>query len=84
MTKRNKIKNDRRCLSCHKIKQKKDLLRIVRVYPDHTINIGQGMGRSAYICPEENCVLNAQKKLSRALKTKIPDCIYQQLWQELS
>jgi uncharacterized protein len=47
--------------------------------------INQGAGRSAYLCPQANCLQTAQKKnrLSRCLKTAVPEAIYLSLWQEL-
>jgi hypothetical protein len=44
------------------------------------------MGRSAYICPNKECVLIAQKqkRLAKALKTPIPNHVYEQIWQQLS
>jgi predicted RNA-binding protein YlxR (DUF448 family) len=43
------------------------------------------MGRSAYLCPNANCLKAAQKKnrLGRALKTAVPEDLYDQLWQRL-
>ena len=74
-------KNHRRCLSCRRIAPKAEFVRIVRVHPSRTIQLDQGMGRSAYVCPSESCLKTAQHKnrLGRALKAKIPPEIYQQL-----
>jgi predicted RNA-binding protein YlxR (DUF448 family) len=43
------------------------------------------MGRSAYLCPSPTCLRQAQQKnrLGRALKTPIPDPIYQILAERL-
>jgi predicted RNA-binding protein YlxR (DUF448 family) len=80
--------NDRRCLSCHKIAPKEAFWRIVRVYPSREIQINQGMGRSAYLCPQKSCLEKAIQKnrLGRALKVKNPisDSIYQQLSEDLA
>lgn len=78
-------KNYRRCLSCRRVAPKTEFLRIVRVYPSKTIQLDQGMGRSAYVCPCPSCLKTAQHKnrLGRALKVKIPDYIYDQLWERL-
>jgi len=74
-------KNDRRCLSCRRIAPKEEFLRIVRVHPSRKIQLDQGMGRSAYVCPCASCLKTAQHKnrLGRAIKAKIPPTIYQQL-----
>ncbi|MFM8007404.1 MAG: YlxR family protein, partial [Dolichospermum sp.] len=46
----------------------------------------QGMGRSAYICPQETCLQLAQKKnrLGKSLLSTVPDAVYQTLWQRLN
>ena len=77
--------NYRRCISCRKIAPKESFWRIVRVYPDHHIAIGHNhMGRSAYICPQQDCLQQAteKKRLSRALKVSVPLPVLQNL-QEL-
>jgi len=77
--------NYRRCLSCRRVAPKKSFWRVVRVHPSRQIQLDQGMGRSAYICPQANCLTTAQKKnrLGRALRASVPEAIYQQLWQRL-
>ena len=77
--------NIRRCISCSKIASKKEFWRIVRVYPSREVKLDQGMGRSAYLCPDSNCLKIAQKKnrLGRSLKTKVKPEIYQKLWSRL-
>lgn len=79
-------KNYRRCLSCRSVAPKSELVRIVRVHPSRTIELDQGMGRSAYICPCASCLKTAQHKnrLGRALKAKIPEAIYAQLWERIN
>jgi predicted RNA-binding protein YlxR (DUF448 family) len=78
--------NYRRCLSCRKVDHRSTFWRIVRVFPSRTIQLDQGMGRSAYLCPQANCLQVAQKKdrLGRSLKATIPETIYQTLWDRLS
>ncbi|MEA5535870.1 YlxR family protein [Crocosphaera sp. XPORK-15E] len=77
--------NYRRCISCRKVAPKEAFWRIVRVYPSRQVQLDQGMGRSAYLCPQESCLRLAHKKnrLGRALKASPPDSIYQQLWGRL-
>lgn len=81
MEKRNKVKNYRCCISCQKIAPKNEFLRIVRVHPNHEITLNQGMGRSAYLCPNIECITIAEKKkrLSKVLKTSVSPEIYLQL-----
>ncbi|GAB1537406.1 hypothetical protein NUACC21_00460 [Scytonema sp. NUACC21] len=46
----------------------------------------EGMGRSAYICPHQSCLVAARKKnrLGRALQATVPETLYKTLWQRLS
>ncbi len=85
MKQRVKQKNYRRCVSCGLYAPKEHFWRVVRNYPDHHITLDTGMGRSAYICPRQECLEIAQKKkrLAKALKVPIPPEIFQQLWQRL-
>ena len=78
--------NYRRCISCGRIAPKEAFWRIVRVYPSRKVQLDQGMGRSAYLCPQESCLLIASKKnrLGRSLKVSVPESIYQELWQRLA
>lgn len=73
--------NYRRCLSCRKIGLKEEFWRIVRVFPSGQVQLDEGMGRSAYICPSLDCLGAAQKKnrLGRALHAAVSDEIYQKL-----
>jgi uncharacterized protein len=78
-------KNYRRCISCRRLAVKESFWRIVRVYPSYQVQLDYGMGRSAYICPQLNCLEAARKKkrLGRSLKADVPEAIYQRLWQRL-
>jgi uncharacterized protein len=92
-------KNQRRCVSCRKVGLKADFWRLVRLHQPKSqastqastgmfnqVVLDQGMGRSAYLCPCEDCLRAAQKKdrLSRALKTSIDPNLYEQLRQRLN
>ncbi|MBD3880571.1 YlxR family protein [Phormidium tenue FACHB-886] len=78
--------NYRRCVSCRRVAPKTDFWRVVRVFPTRTIQLDQGMGRSAYLCPTVDCLQLAQKKdrLGRSLKSPVSKDTYQTLWQRLS
>ncbi len=78
--------NNRRCISCHQIAPKEKFWRIVRVYPSGQVQLNKGMGRSAYLCPQVSClqIARQKKRLGRALKTAIPDDIYQSLEEALN
>lgn len=77
----------RKCTGCQEMKNKKELIRIVRnqegeISLDFT---GKKPGRGAYICLNEECLEKAQKSkgLERSFKTAIPDEIYEELKSEL-
>ena len=78
--------NYRRCLSCRQVAPKQAFWRVVRVYPSRKVQLDQGMGRSAYLCPNESCLAMAQKKnrLGRSLRASVPDHLYETLWQRLA
>ncbi|MDJ1185421.1 YlxR family protein [Roseofilum casamattae] len=78
--------NQRRCLSCRRVDSKEAFWRIVRVYPDRTIQLDGGMGRSAYLCPQADCLKAAEKKnrLAKSLRATVPPSIYETLWSRLS
>ncbi|NJO42002.1 MAG: YlxR family protein [Cyanobacteria bacterium CRU_2_1] len=79
------LPNYRRCVSCRKIAPKEEFWRVVRVFPSQTVQLDQGMGRSAYLCPNRACLQTAQKKnrLGRSLKASVLEEFYQVLWQRL-
>ncbi len=78
--------NYRRCVSCRKLESKQAFWRIVRVYPSRQVQLDQGMGRSAYLCPQATCLTAAQKKnrLGRSLRALVPEQLYETLWQRLA
>ncbi|MCC0177791.1 YlxR family protein [Waterburya agarophytonicola K14] len=80
-----KQKNYRRCVSCRRNRPKQSFWRVVRIALNHQIEIDRGMGRSAYICPDINCLTQAKTKnrLSSSLRTKVPEHIYQDLQERL-
>ena len=61
------------------------LWRLVRQYDTHQVLLDKGMGRSAYLCRRLECLRAARRKqqLSRALKTAVPDSLWQLLEQQL-
>lgn len=80
------LPNYRRCISCRRVAHKSAFWRVVRVFPSQQVQLDQGMGRSAYLCPQASCLQIAQKKnrLGRSLKAVIPEEVYHILWQRLS
>ncbi len=77
--------NYRRCISCRVTGPKHLFWRVTRVSPSGEIQLDQGSGRSAYLCPQVGCLQVAQRKnrLGRALKAAVPQEVYQGLWQRL-
>ena len=70
----------RQCLGCREMKNKKDLIRVVRS-PEGEISLdfkGKKPGRGAYVCPEQACLAKAKKSraLERAFSTAIPAEVY--------
>jgi hypothetical protein len=74
-------KNERRCVGCRRSGPKESFLRVVRIHPSHRIQLDVGMGRSAYVCPSEECLRQAQRKnrLGRALKAGVDGAIFEKL-----
>ena len=73
----------RKCIGCNEMKDKKELIRIVR-NKEGVISIdpvGKMAGRGAYICKCIDCFDASvkAKRLERAFKCKIPDEIYSSL-----
>lgn len=69
----------RMCVGCREMKNKKELLRVVR-NPEGIIeldNTGKKAGRGAYICPQIDCLNQAVKgkRLQKALEHDIPEDI---------
>jgi predicted RNA-binding protein YlxR (DUF448 family) len=82
----NPFVNYRRCISCRLLAPKESFWRIVRLYPSGQVELDQGMGRSAYLCPQSPCLRLARQKnrLGRALKAPIPETIYTTLQERLA
>jgi hypothetical protein len=83
-----KKKPMRMCVGCQEMKPKKELVRIVRT-PEDTIEIdytGKKSGRGAYICPQQECLVLAEKgkRLEKSFKQKIGSEVYEILKQELN
>lgn len=77
----------RMCVGCREMKNKKELIRIVRT-PDGSIEIdqsGKKSGRGAYICPQLDCLQQALKgkNLQKALEHDIPDGVIEKLKSQI-
>lgn len=73
----------RMCVGCQEMKNKKELLRIVRTPAGEIVwdQIGKQSGRGAYVCRDLECFSKAfkEKRLERALKQSISSDVYEQL-----
>ncbi|MDJ0898873.1 MAG: YlxR family protein [Xenococcus sp. MO_188.B8] len=78
--------NYRRCISCKKTASKEEFWRVVRIPNSHEITLAQVIGRSAYICPNSDCLQKARRKnlLKRALRVMVPAQIYDLLLKRLA
>lgn len=77
----------RMCVGCREMKNKRDLLRVVRT-PEGSIEVdstGKKSGRGAYLCPDPECLNQAvkgkrlQKALEHEISNDILDIIREQL-----
>ena len=76
----------RRCAICKKVAHKEAFWRVVRLSSSHMVQLDKGEGRSAYLCPQPDCLKAAQKKnrLGRSLKAPVDMEIYQALEERLA
>lgn len=77
----------RQCVGCREMKNKKDLIRVVKS-PEGEISLdfgGKKPGRGAYVCRDVACLKKARKSraLERAFEVVIPPEVYDALEQEL-
>jgi len=73
----------RMCLGCREMKQKTDLIRVLRS-PEGNVTVDltfKQSGRGAYICNNPECFQRVKKSraLSRSLGTEIPEDIYEKI-----
>lgn len=77
----------RQCVGCREMKNKRDLIRVVRS-PEGEVSLdfkGKKPGRGAYVCPSGECLKRARKSraLERSFETAIPPEVYDQLEQQM-
>lgn len=77
----------RQCTGCREMKNKKDMIRVVKTADDQILLdlTGKQNGRGAYVCKNEECLQKAMKTkgLERSLKTKIPEDVFAELVEEM-
>ena len=74
----------RRCVACRQLLDRRQLWRVIRDHQDGVL-LDQGMGRSAYLCPNEDCLEEARrrKRLQKALRCQVQDAVLEALDQRL-
>ena len=74
----------RRCVACRQLLDRRQLWRVIRDHQDGLL-LDQGMGRSAYLCPNEDCLEEARrrKRLQKALRCQVQDAVLEALDQRL-
>lgn len=77
----------RQCVGCQEMKNKKEMIRVIRTKEDEFLldATGKKNGRGAYICPDRECLKKAVKNkgLERSFKQKIPETVYEALEKEM-
>ncbi len=75
----------RQCVACRKRLDRRLLIRVIRDH-ENGIVLGKGMGRSAYLCPNESCLEDSlrRKRLQKALRCQVPVEILEMLQKDLN
>ena len=88
----------RKCIGCGEMKEKKQLVRVVKAPDvldengellkkgDISVDLGgKSSGRGAYVCRDTECLAKAKKarRFEKAFSCRIPDEIYDRLAEEL-
>jgi len=78
----------RQCAGCREMKQKNEMVRVVRS-PEGEISLdfrGKAPGRGVYVCPNPDCLKRARKarSLERNLDTAIPEEVYAALEERMA
>ncbi|MCI2058329.1 MAG: YlxR family protein [Oscillibacter sp.] len=77
----------RQCVGCREMKDKKELIRVVKS-PEGAVSLdftGKKPGRGAYVCRDVACLKKARKSraLERTFSLQIPPEVYDALEREL-
>ena len=75
----------RRCVACRQLLDRRLFWRVIRDHKDGVL-LDAGMGRSAYLCKQEECLDEARrrKRLQKALRCQVPDALLATLQERLS
>jgi len=76
----------RACIGCGRMRDKKDLIRILKT-PEEDFIIdasGRKNGRGAYLCPDSECLDKAIRNhgLERSFKMAVPQEVYDKIREE--
>ncbi|MED5164851.1 MAG: YlxR family protein [Cyanobacteriota bacterium] len=75
----------RRCVTCRQLLDRQQLWRVIRDHQEGVV-LEEGMGRSAYLCPNEACLEEAlrRKRLQKALRCQVPNSVVEVLQKRLN
>lgn len=85
MTETGKHKPERMCMSCGAVKDKSELLRIMRDENGYRFDpLMKSGGRGAYVCRDASCVekMFRKKLLSKSFRKNLPEETYRKLREE--
>lgn len=73
----------RKCIVCGEMKEKHELIRIVKTASgDISVDFdGKSNGRGCYVCKNEKCIVSArkEKRIERSFSMSVPEEIYNML-----
>ncbi len=75
----------RRCVACRKLIDRQTLWKVTRDFKDGVV-LDHGMGRSAYLCPNQACLEEAlrRKRLQKALRCQVQLSVLEVLQNRLN
>ncbi len=77
----------RKCMGCNESKPKRELVRIVKNNAGEVSldTSGKKPGRGAYVCFNTGCFAKVKKskRIDRVLECTIPECVYDEMTQEI-
>lgn len=77
----------RKCAGCGAMKEKTELIRVVKTETGEVMidQTGKANGRGVYLCREPECLLKARKcrALERGLRCSVPPDVYDELGRQL-
>ena len=77
----------RKCIGCNTSKEKNELYRIAYYEGRLTLDLkGNANGRGLYICKNDECIRNAEKRraLNRGFRTNLPADQVERIFKELA